>query len=73
MIWLIGFAFLFLVVILIGLILKISTQVSDRLNQMNQSLQEAHKIIGQNLGNATTGFGSVGEKLGKLEAPNRQI
>ncbi len=73
MIWLIGFAFLFLVVILIGLILKISTQVSDRLNQMNQSLQEAHKIIGQNLGNATTVFGSVEEKLGKLEATNRQI
>jgi DNA recombination protein RmuC len=54
-------------------VLKISSQVSERLNQMNESLQEANKIIGQNLGNATTVFGSVKEQLGRLEVTNNQI
>jgi DNA recombination protein RmuC len=40
---------------------------------MNQSLLEANKVIGQNLGSATTVFGSVKEQLGRLEETNRHI
>jgi 16S rRNA (uracil1498-N3)-methyltransferase len=43
-------------------VLKISSQVNERLNQMNQSIQEANKIIGQNLGSATEAFGNVKEQ-----------
>ena len=73
MIWGVIALFLVLSVILIGLVLKISSQVNERLNQMNQSLQEANKVIGQNLGPATAIFGNVQEKLGRLEETNRQI
>ncbi len=73
MIWAIGILFLFLFVIIISIVLKISTQVNERLNQMNQSLLEANKIIGQNLGSATAVFGNVKEQLGKLEKTNQQI
>ncbi|MFA4842222.1 MAG: DNA recombination protein RmuC [Candidatus Omnitrophota bacterium] len=73
MIWLIGLLFLGFAGISIVLILKISSQVNLRLNQMNQSLQEANKIIGQNLGSATNVFGNVKEQLGRLEETNRQI
>ncbi len=73
MVWLIGALFLILVVVLIGIILRISSQVNERLNQMSQSLQEANKIIGQNLSSATGVFGNVEEQLGKLEATNIQI
>jgi DNA recombination protein RmuC len=40
---------------------------------MNQSIQEANKIIGQNLSSATDVFGNVKEQLGRLEATNKQI
>ena len=73
MIWIIGVLFLIFAVAMIGLMLKISSQVNDRLNQMNQSLVEAHKVIGQNLGSTSQIFGTVQEKLGKLEETNRQI
>jgi len=73
MIWLIGLAFVILAVVIMMLALKISSQVNERLNQMNQSIQEANKIIGQNLGSATSAFGNVKEQLGKLEATNNQI
>jgi len=73
MVWWMGIAFLFLSLIIISIILKISSQVNERLNQMNQSLQEANKIIGQNLGSATNVFGNVKEQLGRLEESNRQI
>jgi len=73
MLWIIGFLFLGLSVITIIIVLKISSQVSDRLNQMNQSLQEANKIISQNLGNSTSAFGNVREQLGRLESTNTQI
>ena len=73
MIWIIGLLFLIFAVAMIGLMLKISSQVNDRLNQMNQSLVEAHKVIGQNLGSTSQIFGTVQEKLGKLEETNRQI
>ncbi len=62
-----------LLVVVTALILKISSQVNERLNQMNQSLQEAGKIIGLNLGNTTSVFGNVKDQLGRLEATNKQI
>jgi len=73
MIWLMAILFLGLAVFIISVVLKISSQVNERLNQMQQSLQEANKIIGQNLGSATNVFGSVKEQLGRLEQTNRQI
>ncbi len=63
----------FLLAIVIIIVLKISAQVNERLNQMNQSLQEANKIIGQNLGSTANLFGSVQEKLTRLEETNRHI
>ncbi|MDD5027294.1 MAG: DNA recombination protein RmuC [Candidatus Omnitrophica bacterium] len=73
MIWIIGLAFLALSGVIIMLVLKISSQVNERLNQMNQSLQEANKVIGANLGNATSVFGNVQEQLGRLQETNKQI
>ena len=58
---------------ILAVVLKISSQVNERLNQMNQSIQDANKIIGQNLGSATVVFGNVKEQLGKLEETNKQI
>jgi len=71
--WLAVLLFLVIGAFVIGIVLKISSQVNERLNQMNQSLQEANKIIGQNLGNANSAFGNVKEQLGKLEETNKQI
>lgn len=70
---LIAIAFLVFAAFIILIVLKISSQVNERLNQMNQSLQEANKIISQNLGSATSAFGNVKEQLGKLEQTNQQI
>lgn len=65
--------FLLLAIIVVVIVLKISSQVNERLNQMTGALQEAHKVIGQNLGNSTAIFGGIQEKLGRLEEANRQI
>lgn len=73
MIWLIGMLFLVLAIAVIFIVLKISSQVNERLNQMNQTLQAANNSIGQSLSSATNVFGSVKEQLGKLEATNVQI
>ncbi|MDD5120423.1 MAG: DNA recombination protein RmuC [Candidatus Omnitrophica bacterium] len=73
MIILIAAPFLILAGFIVVMVLKISSQVNDRLNQMNQSIQEANKIIGANLGSATSAFGNVKEQLGKLEQTNQQI
>jgi DNA recombination protein RmuC len=73
MIILIAVLFLVLAGFIVAIVLKISSQVNERLNQMNQSLQEANKIISQNLGSATSVFGNVKEQLGKLEETNKQI
>ncbi len=73
MVWVIGASFIFLIIIVLSVVLKISSQVNERLNQMNQSLQEANKIIGQGLGSATNVFGNVEEQLGRLQETNRQI
>jgi DNA recombination protein RmuC len=71
--WLIALSLFLFCAAIIAIVLKISSQVNERLNQMNQSLQEANKIICQNLGSATTVFGNVKEQLGRLEETNRQI
>ncbi|MDD5281391.1 MAG: DNA recombination protein RmuC [Candidatus Omnitrophica bacterium] len=73
MVILIAALFLILAAFIVFVVLKISSQVNERLNQMNQSIQEANKIIGQNLGSATSAFGGVKEQLGKLEETNKQI
>jgi len=73
MAWFAVLLFLVIGAFVIGIVLKISSQVNERLNQMNQSIQEANKIIGQNLGNANSAFGNVKEQLGKLEETNKQI
>jgi len=73
MIWILGILFLVLCVGVLLLVFKVTSQVNDRLNQMSQSLQEANKIIGTNLGSATVTFGNVKEQLGRLEVTNRQI
>ena len=73
MIIIVAVLFLTLAGFIVAVVLKISSQVNERLNQMNQSIQEANKIIGQNLGSATAVFGNVKEQLGKLEETNKQI
>jgi len=73
MLWVVGVLFLVLLAAVTALVLRISSQVNERLTQMNQSLQEAGKIIGLNLGNTTSVFGNVKEQLGRLEATNKQI
>ncbi|MFH0855367.1 MAG: DNA recombination protein RmuC [Candidatus Omnitrophota bacterium] len=73
MIWMIGLSFLVLLAVVTLLVFKLFSQVNERLNQMNQSLQEAGKIIGLNLGNTTNVFGNVKEQLGRLEETNKQI
>ncbi len=70
---LLAILFLALTAFILFVVLKISSQVNERLNQMSQSIQEANKIIGQNLGSATSAFGNVREQLGKLEETNKQI
>jgi DNA recombination protein RmuC len=84
MIWLIiGIVSTGILVVVI-LVFKISTQVSQQLNSMNQQLNErlketsealegAHKIVGDRLDSATNIFGSVQASLGKLEKTNQQI
>jgi len=73
MIWVLGLLLLVFSTGVIALILKISSQVNERLGQMNLSLQDANKIISQNLGSTINVFGSVKEQLGRLEATNKQI
>jgi len=69
----IGLSFLVLLAVVTALILRISSQVNERLNRMDHSLQEASKVIGLNLGNTTSVFGNVKEQLGRLEQTNKQI
>src|SRR3989338_6976828 len=71
--WIIGIIFLFVSAATLIIVLKISSQVNERLNQMNVTMQESHKMIGQNLSSATNVFGNVKEQLGRLEETNKQI
>ncbi|MCM8795802.1 MAG: DNA recombination protein RmuC [Candidatus Omnitrophica bacterium] len=73
MLWLIaGLSFIFFFVI-IFIVLRISSQVNERLNQMTQALQEANKIISQNLNTAAFTFGNIKEELGRVKQTNNQI
>ncbi|MDD5347435.1 MAG: DNA recombination protein RmuC [Candidatus Omnitrophica bacterium] len=65
--------FLVLSAILIIAVLKLSAQLGQRLDSMNQCLQSANSSISQSLGNATSIFGSVQKALGSLQESNRQI
>ncbi|MFH0762955.1 MAG: DNA recombination protein RmuC [Candidatus Omnitrophota bacterium] len=73
MMWALGLLFLVLLGIVIAIVLKISSQVNERLNQMSQSIQEANKAIVQGLGDSSSIFGNVKEQLGKLEKTNERI
>ncbi len=73
MTWFFSIVFTVLTAFIVFMVLKISGQLNERLNQMNGTLQEANKIIGQNMGSATSVFGAVQEKLGRLEETNKQI
>jgi len=73
MLWIIGVAFLVLGTIIIAMVLKISSQVNERLNAMNNSLVEANKVIGSNLASTGTVVNSLYEKLGQLEEASRHI
>jgi len=73
MIWLSVTLFLILSTVIVFLVLRISSQVNERFNQMSKSLQEANKAISQSLGNSAGVFGDVNKQLGRLEETNRQI
>src|SRR3989338_9651522 len=71
--WIIALLFIIFSAFTIAIVLKISSQVNERLSSMNQSLQEANKIISSNLSDALPIFGNVKEHLGRLEETNKQI
>jgi len=73
MLWVFGITSIIFLAAVIALVLKISSQVNERLVQMDHSLQEANKIISQNLGSTAGVFGNVKEQLGRLEVTNKQI
>lgn len=70
---LIAVLFLLVAVLLVVMVMKISSQMNQRLDRMNLTFQEANRSISQELGNAAGLFGNVRESLGRLEANNRQI
>ena len=72
MVW-IGIVILIFGILVVALVLKISSQVNERLNSMSHSLQDANAAFAQNMGNAAVVFGNVKEQLGKLESTNTQI
>jgi len=73
MFWLIVVFFLILSAGIIAAVLKVFGQINQRLDAMNQSLQNANSAINSSLGNAANIFGSVQESLGKLTVSNQQI
>ncbi|MDD5155888.1 MAG: DNA recombination protein RmuC [Candidatus Omnitrophica bacterium] len=73
MIWLAGAFFLVLSIAIVAVILKIFSQVNERLNAMSQSIQEANQAIARSLGGTTEIFGNIHEKLGQLHQTNLQI
>lgn len=73
MLWIAGLLFLILSAVIIAVVLKISSQVNERLNQMSQSIQEANRAIIQGLGDSSSIFGNVKEQLGKLEKTSERI
>ena len=73
MVWISALLFFVLSIIVIALVLKISSQVNDRLNSISLTLSNTTNSISQNLGNAANIFGSVKESLGRLEGSNQQL
>lgn len=73
MVWLLTGLFLVLASIIITIMLKISSQVNESLKTINNSLFEANKVIGQNLGSTASIFGNVQESLGQLKESNERI
>ena len=84
MLW-IGIAlFLVLVIIIVGLLFKISSQtnfhlnaitnqISERLKEMSQSVGAMQKGVGERLDNTVNVVSGLHKSLGKLEETNRQI
>ena len=68
-----GSLFLLLSLAVIVIILRISSQINERLKEMNQALQDANRNINQSLGSAATMFGSVQEKLGILQQASTEM
>jgi len=73
MVWVIGVLFLFLALVVIMLVLKISSDTNRRLSEVNCSLQDANKIINQSLGSTAGLFGNIQERLGSLQKTNEQV
>lgn len=82
--WLILGIFVFGMVVMVLLLLKItnavnhqlncvSQQVNERLRETSQALQDAHKTVGERLDSATKVFGDVKMSLGRLEETHKQI
>jgi DNA recombination protein RmuC len=73
MFWIGLLLFVTLATVILAVMFKFSAQVGEQLHQMRCAIQDAHNIIGQNLGSTTAIFGNMREQLGKLEATNTQI
>jgi len=73
MFWLMGLSFLVFSFLVIIVILRFFSEVNKRLLQMQDTLNEANKIIFQNLGNTTNVFGNVKEQLTRQEEVIKQI
>jgi DNA recombination protein RmuC len=73
MAWITALFFLVLCAIVIFLLVKLSAQLSGRLDQMSRSIQEANNSLSQNLGSTVEVFGNVQKQLGSLQATNQQI
>ncbi len=73
MIWVFAALFMILSAGIIIVVFKVFGQLSQRLDIMSQSLQNANSAINSSLGNATNIFGDVQKSLGQLTASNQQI
>lgn len=82
--WLILGIFVFGMVAMALLLLKITNavnqqlncvtqQVNERLRETSQALQDAHKTVGERLDSATKVFGDVKMSLGRLEETHKHI
>lgn len=54
-------------------VIKFSSSVNQRMEKVKQSVEEAYKSMGQNIGSAANIFGEVQKSLGRLEETNKQI
>ncbi len=72
MLWvaIVAAALIFSLVVLLG---RMFSQMNRRLEQMERAVQDATRTVGLGLGNASSVVGDVHEKLGRIEATNRQL